>query len=340
LEVTILDQGGPCTALADHFFNASLQDAQAIETMGSCADAITVEIENVSLEGLRRLEQRGKKVCPSSSLLAIIQDKGRQKDFFQRHQIPTAPFVLVGDHPRWQDYASLFPAFYKLRQGGYDGRGVLPLAKIPEQLPESFQHPGVLEKKINIAKELAVIVARNANGEMALYPPVEMCFDPQWHQLDYLQSPAKIPGATTQLALDYAAKIANNLQLQGLLAVEMFLTPEGELLVNEMAPRPHNSRHHTIEAFSVSQFEQIIRAVLNWPLGAVEMISPAITWNIIGEEMARIDPKIILASPKTYLHLYGKEARPGRKVGHITLLDEDLSRAYERMRRLRACYQR
>jgi 5-(carboxyamino)imidazole ribonucleotide synthase len=326
LDIHLLDPDpqAPCRALTPQFEVGSLTDEETVYAFGSRMDLITIEIENVNVRALERLEAEGKKVYPEPRVLRLIQDKRLQKQFYAEHNLPTAPFALI-DHPsQLIKYTSWLPAYLKLGREGYDGKGVMRLSS-PTDYARAFEAPSLIEQAAPVAKELAVIVARNAQGQTACYPAVEMVFDPQYNLVDYLLAPAQIDEATAAAAQALAVTVIEKLAMTGLLAVEMFLTLDGELWVNEVAPRTHNSGHSSIEGNVTSQFEQHLRAILNLPLGSTKTRSLAAMVNLIGAEGYQGTAyyqglEEVLALEEVYLHLYGKTiTKPGRKMGHITL---------------------
>lgn len=331
LPVSVLDPDpqAPCSQLAP-FTTGKLTDYETVMRFGASCDLITVEIENVSTRALAALEKSGKQVYPQPHLLELIQDKSRQKQFYKDHQIPTADFVLTSNRTDVSRYQDWLPAVHKLSREGYDGRGVQVIRSV-QDLSRAFDAPGVLEKLIPFEKEISVIVARNHRGEVASFPAVEMVFHPEANLVEYLFAPAAISNAIAAEADALARRVIDTLGLVGLLAVEMFVTPEGKVLVNEVAPRPHNSGHHTIEANRTSQYEQHWRAILNLQLGETKATSAAAMVNLLGEDgysgPARFEGlEQVLAMPGVYVHLYGKTVtKPFRKMGHVTIVDEDIA---------------
>jgi 5-(carboxyamino)imidazole ribonucleotide synthase len=344
LDIHILDPdpGAPCKSLTSNFVNGDLKDFETVYAFGKACDVISIEIEHVNTEALIRLEKEGKKVFPQPHIIALIQDKRRQKQFYLDEGIPTAPFVLTDNKEEVRKNADFLPAVNKLGREGYDGRGV-QLLKKTEDLEKAFDAPGLLEKFIDFDKELAVIVSRNEAGEVDSFPSVECAFHPEHNLVEFLFSPASIDPQIEHKARKLAIDIIEKLDMVGLLAVEMFLTKSGELLVNEIAPRPHNSGHHTIEANFTSQFEQHLRAVMGMPLGKTDLRSPAAMVNLLGEAgftgeayVEGIDEAV--REKGVYLHLYGKKlTKPFRKMGHVTLLadqPESLKEKADRIKKL------
>jgi 5-(carboxyamino)imidazole ribonucleotide synthase len=332
LDIHVLDPGAeaPCRKIAPHFTQGSLQDFDTVYQFGKDLDVITIEIEKVNVEALEALEKEGKKVYPQPSVIRQIQDKRIQKQFYAEKQLPTAEFILTENREDVANYIPFLPAFHKLGKDGYDGRGVQRLTSA-DDLDKAFDKPGLLEKAVPFEKELAVIVARNANGEVETFPTVEMVFHPEHNLVEYLFAPAEISEEVNAKAQEIARKTAEAFQIVGLLAVELFLTPEGEVLINEVAPRPHNSGHHTIRANATSQYEQHWRAILNLPLGSTHAYGPSAMVNLLGEDGYE-GPAVyegmekLLATPEVFPFLYWKAiTKPFRKMGHITIMDADIA---------------
>jgi len=332
LNVKIIDAAdAPCAPIAPEFVTGSLQDYEAVYQFGQDVDVVTIEIEKVNVDALEALEREGKKVFPQPHLIRLIQDKRTQKQFYREHGLPTADFILTDNRSDVANYVDFLPAFHKLGRDGYDGKGVQRIAT-PADFDKAFDAPGLLEKAVDFEKELAVIVARNEKGEMATFPTVEMVFHPEANLVEYLFAPAEISTEVEQQAESLAKKTAEALGIVGLLAVEMFLTKEGQVLINEVAPRPHNSGHHTIRANVTSQFEQHWRAILNLPLGDTTAYTPAAMVNLLGEE-GHTGPAHyegmheVLATQGVFPFLYGKKiTKPFRKMGHITVTDSSLAK--------------
>ncbi len=324
------DANAPCRDIAQAFEVGSLKDFDTVINFGKKCDVITVEIEAVNTDALQQLADQGKKVFPQPYILKLIQDKREQKQFYQQHGIPTADFVLTADKAEVLAKKDFLPAVNKLGKEGYDGRGVQVL-RSEADLDKAFDAPGLLEKLIDFDKEIAVTVARNESGELIAYPAVECAFHPTANLVEFLFAPAEISPEIEARAQEIAKEVILKLDMVGILAVEMFVTKSGEVLVNEVAPRPHNSGHHTIEANFTSQFEQHLRAVMNWPLGDPGLRCPAAMINLLGEDgysgEAVVEGKEeALAETGVYIHLYGKKlTKPFRKMGHVTILDEDVA---------------
>jgi 5-(carboxyamino)imidazole ribonucleotide synthase len=322
------DATAPCQSISN-FTNGKLTDFQTVVDFGKNCDLITIEIENVSVAALKELVKQGKKVFPQPEIIELIQDKRTQKEFYKKNNIPTADFILVENKEEVAKQASFLPAVNKLGKEGYDGRGV-QILRTEKDLSKAFDAPGLLEKLIDFEKEIAVIVARNEKGEVTSYPSVEMVFHPEANLVEYLFAPAQIKESIAKEADRIARDIIQKLKMVGLLAVEMFVTKEGKVLVNEIAPRPHNSGHQTIEANVTSQYEQHLRAILNLPLGDTAALKPSAMVNLLGEEGFSGEAKYqgmekVLALAGTHVHLYGKKTtKPFRKMGHVTIVDADL----------------
>jgi len=339
LNISVLDpdKDAPCKHLVKKFTQGSITDYDAVYDFGKDKDLITIEIENVNIDALKALEKEGKKIYPQPHIIELIQDKGAQKMFYQRNNIPSPDFFLVENKLQIPKYADYFPFFQKLRKGGYDGKGVVKLVS-PHHLEKSFDAPSVLERLVDFDKELAVIVARSESGEIKCFPVVECEFNPEANLVEFLFSPANVKKSVEKEALALAANVAEKLGIVGLLAVELFLTKDGKLLVNEVAPRPHNSGHHTIEANVTSQFEQHLRAILNLPLGDTAIVRPGVMVNLLGDfgyEGSAVYQGMedVLKFSGVYIHLYGKATtKPFRKMGHVTIVDADILKAKQKAR--------
>ena len=337
IDISVLDPDphAPCKHLCDQFQVGKLTDFDTLYHFGKTCDMLTIEIENVSVPALKQLAGEGKMVYPQPEVIALIQDKRTQKQFYRDHHIPTADFVLVENRAMLSEHVSFLPAVNKLGKEGYDGRGVQILKDEPD-LAKGFDAPGILEKLIDFDREISVIVARNGRGEIATFPPVELSFHPEQNLVEYLFSPAGISSDIEEKALSIARDVITKLDMIGILAVEMFVTKTGDLLVNEIAPRPHNSGHQTIEANVTSQYEQHLRSIFNLPLGDTDMLVPSAMVNLLGEE-GHTGPAYyqgmeeVLALEGTHLHLYGKKlTTPFRKMGHVTITDQDTTRLKEK----------
>ena len=318
------------------FYKGSLMDFDTVYEFGNMVDLLTIEIENVNLDALDKLEEEGLPIYPSPKTLRLIQNKGRQKDFYVTNGIPTSAhqrFVDIYDLRKSLEKDELnFPFVWKSAQFGYDGNGVkicrsaLDLVKLPEV-------ECIAEQLVPFKNELAVIVARSVSGEVKTYPVVEMEFHPEANQVEYVICPARIDEKVAQKATEVALKVSKAFNHVGLLAVEMFQTEDDEILVNEVAPRPHNSGHYSIEASYTSQFENHIRAILDLPLGNTDSKVAGIMVNLVGEEgysgqVVYENIEKIMAIDGVTPHIYGKrETRPFRKMGHVTIVNEDMKDA-------------
>jgi len=331
------DREAPCKKLCDEFVVGSLSDFDTVYNFGKKTDLLTIEIEKVNVDALEQLEKEGVMVYPQARVIRLIQDKGLQKQFFKQNDIPTAPFQIISNKTELEQTTMPFPYIQKLRRDGYDGRGVY---KVIDQsyLDNAFKEPSLIEQWIDFEKEIAVIVARNESGDISAFPMVEMEFNPDVNLVEFLITPSTLPFEIHQEAERIAKKIADDLKIVGLLAVEMFLTKDGQILVNELAPRPHNSGHQSIEGNVVSQFEQHLRAIFNQPMGDTACLNNAIMVNVLGEE-GHEGPAVyqgiekILKCPGVYVHLYGKAlTKPYRKMGHVTIIDADREKAIEKAR--------
>ncbi len=331
------DREAPCRKLCDEFVVGSLGDYETVYNFGKKVDLLTIEIEKVNVDALEQLEKEGVLVYPQPRIIRLIQDKGLQKQFFKENDIPTAEFQVISSAEQLRKSHIPFPYIQKLRRDGYDGRGVYKVID-ESYLAKAFTEPSLIERWIDFEKEIAVIVARNENGETKCFPMVEMEFNPEVNLVEFLIAPSTLPFEVHEQAERVAIKIAECLNIVGLLAVEMFLDKHGKILVNELAPRPHNSGHQTIEGNVVSQFEQHLRAIFNQPLGDTACLNNAIMINILGEpgyEGPAVYQGIenVLECAGVYVHLYGKAlTKPFRKMGHVTIVDADREKAIEKAR--------
>ena len=330
LEISILDpdQNAPCRSIAHKFVHGDFKDYQTVLEFGRSCQLVTIEIENVNTEALKQLVSEGVIVYPQPEVIELIQDKRVQKQFYQKQQLPTAEFRLVNDREEALTHADMLPAFFKLGKAGYDGRGVQRVTN-GDELQNLMDGPGLLERLVDYQKEISVIVARNEQGQMATFPTVELVFNPHHHLVEFLFSPAKITREQETQAQKLACTVIEKLNMVGLLAVEMFLDNSGEILINEIAPRPHNSGHQTIEGNVTSQYEQLLRAILNWPLGNTNTRNSSAMVNLLGSP-GHQGPAVyqglkeVLQLEGTHVHLYGKEiTKPFRKMGHVTISEPD-----------------
>jgi 5-(carboxyamino)imidazole ribonucleotide synthase len=338
LNLSILDPDPRCSCadIVPHFTCGSLTDYDTVMEFGKDLDLLTIEIENVNIQALKDLQAAGKKVFPQPQVIETIKSKNTQKEFFSANQIPTSNYIKVANQAEVIQNKGFLPAVNKLAVGGYDGKGV-QLLKNEDDLDKAFDAPGILEKFIDFEKELAVIVARKENGEMKCFPVVEMVFHPTANLVEYQFSPAAIPVSIAEEAEEIAKRTAEAFGIVGLLAVEMFLDKEGKILVNEVAPRPHNSGHHTQKSNAVSQFDQHWRAILNLPLGDTTPHSLAAMVNILGEDGHTGEAEVlglesIMGLENAYPFFYGKTTtKPFRKMGHVSILATDFENLKEKV---------
>ena len=329
--VHVLDPNpaAPCAKLADTFTVGDFNNYEDVYQFGKDKHYLTIEIENVNIDALEQLEKEGHYVFPQPSALRIIKDKGIQKQFYTENFIPTAVYQLMESKADLLSAQLDFPYVQKLRTGGYDGKGV-QVIRNKEELAFAFDAPCVIESMIDFEKEISIIVARNVSGQLAVFPAVECEFSQEANLVEFQFSPAAISLEIEQKAIEIASSIIQSLELVGILAVEFFLTKKGELLVNEIAPRTHNSGHHTIECCETSQFEQHLRAVLNLELGSTRLVCPAAMVNLLGEPsytgLAYFEGLAATEEiPGVFVHLYGKEkTSPNRKMGHVTILGKSM----------------
>jgi 5-(carboxyamino)imidazole ribonucleotide synthase len=337
VETFVLEKDPDCPSahLCHHFVLGDIQDFDTVYAFGKQLDVMTIEIESVNVEALEKLEAEGVKVIPSPAALRIIQNKISQKEFYTKHEIPTAPFVVTAEKAELEKHTDFLPAVHKLAQGGYDGKGV-QIIRNETQLSLGFEGAAVLEKMIPIELEISVIVAVDTKGEIVTYPPAAMVFDPQLNLLDYQIAPAPIATIPAQQADTIAQQVAKALNSPGLFAVELLADTAGGIWVNETAPRVHNSGHHSIEGNASSQFDMLWRILLEYPLGSTEPLCTTVLVNLLGSEGAAGAVRYegleeVLATPNTHLHLYGKQmTKPGRKMGHITYCGNDVQQLIER----------
>ncbi|MFV0572722.1 MAG: 5-(carboxyamino)imidazole ribonucleotide synthase [Xanthomarina gelatinilytica] len=335
---TVLDasEEAPSKLACNEFHLGNLMDYDAVYNFGKQVDVLTFEIENVNTKALEALEKEGVKVYPTSKTLRIIQNKATQKLFYRDHNIPTADFSRFAYASEILDAVHngglTFPFVWKSAQFGYDGNGV-KIIRTEADLKDLPNVECIAEDMVSFKNELAVIVARNPEGEVATYPVVEMEFHPEANQVEYVICPARIDEQVAKKATEVALKVSKAFNHIGLLAVEMFQTQDDAILVNEVAPRPHNSGHHTIESSYTSQFEQHLRAILNIPLGKTDSQVGGIMVNLVGAEghtgnVVYQHIEVIMKLPGVTPHIYGKkQTRPFRKMGHVTIVNKDLNTA-------------
>jgi 5-(carboxyamino)imidazole ribonucleotide synthase len=330
VETHVLENDSDCPAahLCHHFCKGDITDFDDVYHFGKQLQLLTIEIESVNIDALQQLEQAGVKIFPSSATISIIKNKISQKQYYTQHQIPTAEFLITNSIAELRQHQSFLPGIHKVALGGYDGKGVV-LIKDTGHISNGFDTPAVLEKNVSIQKEVAVIIAIGQQGEVAIYPPAEMIFNKDLNLLDYQLSPALLEEKVLWKAEAIALTVAKNFKSPGIFAIELFIDKDNNVLVNETAPRVHNSGHHTIEANYCSQFDMLWRIMLNYPLGCTDHIIPAAIVNLIGEKghqgVARYEGlNDVLGIENVFVHIYGKkETRPGRKMGHVTVVSNE-----------------
>lgn len=330
VETFVLEKDPNCPAahLCHHFISGDITRFEDVYAFGKNLDVLTIEIEQVNIDALEKLESEGVKVVPGSAALRIIKNKISQKNFYQANQIPTSAYVVTQNLEEVRQHKNLLPAVHKLATGGYDGRGVQIINR-EEEIGLGFDAPAVLEQKIGISQEISIIIAVDQQGNTAIYPPVDMVFDPKLNQLCYQLCPADLPEKVFWKADAIALKTVRQLKSPGLFAVEMFADKNEQVYVNEIAPRVHNSGHHSIEGSYSSQFDMLWRIMLGYPLGNTANIMPSALVNLVGPEghsgtAVYVGLDQVLAMDNVFVHIYGKkETRPGRKMGHITILSRE-----------------
>ena len=330
VETYILEKDPSCPAahLCHHFIKGDITNFDDVYNFGKNLDVLTIEIESVNEDALEKLQAEGVIVYPTPAALRIIKNKLLQKQFYQQHEIPTSDFIITKNLEELRANTSFLPAVHKVALGGYDGRGVQILKKEAD-IERGFDAPAILEKMVDIKKEIAVTIAISRSGEMAIYAPVDMVFDQQLNLLSHQISPADLPDKVLWKAEAIAIRVVKELKSPGIFAVELFTDYEDKVWVNETAPRVHNSGHHSIEACYSSQFDMLWRVLLDYPLGNTDHIMPAAIVNLLGAE-GQTGPvryeglNEILAMDNVFVHLYGKtHTRPGRKMGHVTILSNE-----------------
>lgn len=334
------DPNASCSTICNKFILGDLLDFETVYQFGKMVDKLTIEIEHVNVDALLKLKSEGLTIIPDPDAIKIIQDKGLQKLFYKANNIPTADFILLNNKSEIKKHEHFLPAFQKMRRFGYDGKGVTRINNL-ENLTNAFDCESYLEKAFDFEKEISVIVVADGKGKLSCYDPVELVFDPKYNLVDYLISPANIKPSVENEAKMVALKVVEKLNSAGIFAVELFLGKNDEIIVNETAPRAHNSGHQTIEGNYSSQFDQQIRLLLDLPLGSVHAHSSSLMLNLIGapkyngiaiyEGLAEI-----LKMEGVFIHLYGKmETRPGRKMGHITLIGDNIESMIEQSRKIK-----
>jgi 5-(carboxyamino)imidazole ribonucleotide synthase len=346
LDISVLDAAYdyPSAPICSKFILGDFTNYEDVIKFGSELDVISIEIESVNVEALEVLEAKGKTIYPQPSVLKIINDKGLQKQFYLDNNIPTAPVRFYNDKSEIlseiENGTLNYPFVNKLRKGGYDGRGV-SIVKSKDDLNLLFNAPTIIEERIKIDKEIAVMVARTREGKMVTYPIVEMEFHPTANLVEFLFAPSDLSKQIENQATALALKIAEKLDIVGILAIEMFIDISGNVIVNEMAPRAHNSMHFTIEGCRTSQFMQLLRILLGLELGNTKLLQPSVMINLLGEEgysgLAKYEGiQSALETDGVHIHLYGKPiTKPKRKMGHITIVNQDLEKAKDMAKELK-----
>jgi len=343
VETFVMETDPECPAahLCHHFIKGSITDFDDVYNFGKGLHAITIEIENVNVEALEKLEMEGVKVYPKPSALKTIKNKILQKQFYKTHQIPTSDFIITNNVSEVNEQEHFLPAVHKIGEGGYDGKGV-QVIRTKQDIAKAFNAPSVLEKMVNIQQEIAMIVAVDTKGETVLYPPVDMVFDQDLNLLSYQISPAELPEKIFWKVEAISIAVVKALKSPGIFAVELFVDKSGEVYVNETAPRVHNSGHHTIEANYSSQFDMLWRIMLEYPPGNTDAILPAAIVNILGAEGFSGDAvykglEEVLEIPDAFVHLYGKkQTKPGRKMGHVTILSKEKQELIHQVNRIKS----
>ncbi|HYO20878.1 MAG TPA: 5-(carboxyamino)imidazole ribonucleotide synthase [Flavisolibacter sp.] len=330
VETHVLEADNDCPSahLCHYFVKGSIRDFETVYNFGKSLHAITIEIENVNIDALEKLESEGVKVYPKTSVLRTIKNKAAQKKYYTEFSIPTAEYVILNSKNEIKNHLHLLPGVHKSAEGGYDGKGVEIIETIADA-GKGFEEESVLERKVKIKKEIAQIVAVDNQGKTALYPPVEMIFNRDFNLLDYQLSPAELPQNVLWKTEAIALSVVRNFQSPGLFAVELFVDVNDDVLVNETAPRVHNSGHHSIEAHYSSQFDMLWRIILGYPLGNTKAILSSAMINVIGSE-GHTGPAMyegleeVLKIDNAFVHIYGKSStKPGRKMGHITVMSNE-----------------
>ncbi len=322
------DADCPSAAYCNNFTIGDITNYDDVYAFGKKVDVLTIEIENVNVDALEKLEAEGLLIIPNTNALRTIKNKQLQKKFYKDNGLPTSEFINTQNKEDAANHKDLFPAVHKLAEGGYDGKGVV-IINNESELDNAFDAPAVLEKKIDIVKELAITVAFSTSGETAIYSPVDMIFDNDLNLLSHQISPADIPENVFWKAEAIALQLVKKLASPGLFAVELFSDADGHVWVNETAPRVHNSGHHTIEACYSSQFDMLLRIMLGYPLGNTAHRSPAAIVNIVGAKDFNGEANYkgleeVLAMDNVFVHIYGKAyTKPGRKMGHVTIVSNE-----------------
>ena len=344
IDISFLDKSldFPAAKISRSFEIGDFTDFDDVLKFGRTKDIVTIEIENVNTDALKQLEEEGVKVFPNADTIAMIKDKGAQKQFYTQENLPTSPYILVANKSeiisKIDSGDIRYPFVQKSRVAGYDGKGVTVINNAG-QLDKCFDVPSVIEQKVSIDKELAIVVSRNEDGLIAFFDPVEMVFDQRGNLLDYLLAPAEIEASMVQEMKSLAHNLVSSLNYIGLLAIEFFLDKEGRLLINEIAPRTHNSGHHTIDACYYSQFNAQLRALLNQaPLDYGLHHEVSIMYNLLGDVDTEVGEvkyegiEDVLSIQDVYIHIYGKDTvKPLRKMGHLNIVADTKAIAIEKL---------
>jgi 5-(carboxyamino)imidazole ribonucleotide synthase len=331
-ETYVLESDANCPAahLCNNFIQGNITNYDDVVAFGKLVDVLTIEIENVNIDALEQLENDGLTIIPKVKVIKTIKNKISQKEFYKANQIPSPEFVVTNSPQELNNYLQFLPAIHKIGEGGYDGKGV-QLIENSNDFSKAFDKPSVLEKKVEIDKEIAIMVAMDSAKKIVVFPPVLMVVNPYLNLLDYQISPINLEEKILFTAEAIAFKLAQLFDSAGVFAIEMFIDKHGEVWVNETAPRVHNSGHHTIEANYCSQFDMLVRILLNYPLGDTQAKMPSAIVNIVGKDNENGLPNTnwmqeVLKQTKTFVHWYGKKTvKPGRKMGHITILGHDIA---------------
>lgn len=322
------DENAPAAHLCHHFVKGDIRNFDDVYQFGKGLHALTIEIESVNVDALERLESEGVRIYPRPAALRTINNKITQKRFYADHGIPTAEFLITDNLAALREKVDFLPAVHKVGTGGYDGRGV-QVINTKDDIEKGFDAPAVLEKMVTVDKEIAQIIAVNDKGETALYPPVDMVFDSRLNLLDYQICPADLPQNSLWKIEAISLRVVKELKTPGIFAVELFVTRQGDVYVNETAPRVHNSGHHTIEANYSSQFDMLWRVILNYPLGNTDLILPGAIVNLLGAEGCEGEAHYegldeVLQMDNVFVHIYGKaDTKAGRKMGHVTIISRE-----------------
>ena len=342
VETFLMEKDADCPAahLCHHFINGDITSFEDVYHFGKQLDAITIEIENVNTEALELLEKEGVQIYPKPSALKTIKNKIEQKCFYRDNNFPTSDFVVTNSISDLANHVQLLPAVHKIGNGGYDGKGV-QIIKSKEDINKAFNAPAVLEKMVDIKQEIAITIAVGNNKETAIYPPVDMVFDNTLNLLSHQLCPAELSETVFWKAEAIALNTVKKLNSPGIFAVEMFTDKNSNVLVNEIAPRVHNSGHHTIEGNYSSQFDMLWRIMLDYPLGNTEIIVPTALVNIVGENNYSGAPIYegldkVLSMDNVFVHIYGKtQTKPGRKMGHVTIASNEKQELLHKVKQIK-----